>query len=259
MAKLLNIAANSLKGRNFTVMTGKVMRRFSERGNESQKQTITAWCKQHQEPLEPFLKNLDPALFEETEKTCTQIKQKAQQKLSALGMDLGGGGNYPLLYFFTRYLKPQNILETGVAAGWSSQAILTALKTNDQNAHLYSSDFPYFRYKNPEKLVGYIVDDSLKTNWTLMIDGDENNIPALLKALKPGKIDLFHYDSDKSYAGRENAYKAVQPALNKNALIIYDDIQDNAHFMDWVAKENRPFKVFEFEGKYIGLTGTIPA
>jgi hypothetical protein len=35
-------------------------------------------------------------------------------------------------------------------AGFSSSAILTALKENGEGI-LYSSDFPYFRIKNPEK------------------------------------------------------------------------------------------------------------
>jgi predicted O-methyltransferase YrrM len=169
-------------------------------------------------------------------------------------MDLGGGGHSPLLYFFTRHLNPDIVIETGVAAGWSSQAILTALKDNQSGGHLYSSDFPYFRYKNPEKLVGYVVDDSLKNNWSLFIDGDQNNLPKIVEQVHQ-PVALFHYDSDKSIEGRNFAYNLLSNKLSKNAVVIFDDIQDNLHFKNFVEKQNMPYKVFEFKGKYIGLTG----
>ena len=52
------------------------------------------------------------------------------KKLSKLEVSLGGGGNYILLYFLIIKFKPQNVVETGVAAGWSSLFILRALKKN---------------------------------------------------------------------------------------------------------------------------------
>lgn len=257
MSKLVNICANSLKRKNLMVMADKVLKRLKEKDEAQKHDEVLSWCAQHQEPLDDFLRALNADLFNEAQTACVQIKTEAEAKLSALGLDLGGGGNYPLLYFLVRHLKARNVLETGVAAGWSSQAILTALKTNANNGQLFSSDFPYFRYKNPEQYVGYVVNTDLKANWHLEINGDQNNIPLLLSRLNAEKIDLFHYDSDKSYEGRTKAYEKVQPHLSENAVIIFDDIQDNAHFMDWVNMTQQPFKVFEFEGKFIGLTGSI--
>lgn len=257
MSKLLNIATNSLRRKNLGVMTGKVLKRVSERDAAKKQADILSWCRLHQEPLENFLTALDPALYKETQTVCKDIQSAAQAKLDALGLDLGGGGNYPLLYFLTRYLDARNVLETGVAAGWSSQAILTALKTNGNDGRLFSSDFPYFRYKDPEQYVGFIVDNDLKTRWELEIDGDENNLPVLLNRLEGQKIDLFHYDSDKSYTGRSMAQNLVQPYLSDKAVVIFDDIQDNSHFEDWVKMTQTPYKVFEFEGKFIGMTGPI--
>ena len=72
--------------------------------------------------------------------------------------NLGGGADYPLLYFLTRYLNPENVLETGVAAGFSSYAILSALQKNRKGT-LYSSDFPYLRIKNPERYIGIVVEN----------------------------------------------------------------------------------------------------
>lgn len=64
-----------------------------------------------------------------------------------------------------------------------------------------------------------------------------------------------HYDSDKSVEGRNFAYKLVAPKLTDNAIVIFDDIQDNLHFKNFVAEHSAPYKIFEFEGKFIGLTG----
>lgn len=254
LEKLINIGANSLKRHNMGVMLGKVKTRLIERSAANDSAIATKWAAEQAEDLNGYLKTLDTALWEETQKTCETLRQNAQGKLDNLGMDLGGGGHYPLLYFLTRHLNPDTIIETGVAAGWSSMAILSALKENNNDGQLFSSDFPYFRYKNPEKYVGYVVDENLKSNWSLFIDGDQNNIPKIISKIKT-PVKLFHYDSDKSVEGRNFAYKLVAPKLSDDAIVIFDDIQDNLHFRDFVNAHNAPYKIFEFEGKYIGLTG----
>ena len=183
LQKLINIGANSLKRQNMTVMAGKVITRLKERSAANDSALATQWAAGQAESLESFITGLDAPLWEETLAICAGLKQSAEAKLADLGKDLGGGGHYPLLHFLTRHLKPQAVVETGVAAGWSSRAILTALKSNANDGKLYSSDFPYFRYKNPEKYVGFVVDEELKQNWNLFIDGDQNNLPKIIDAL----------------------------------------------------------------------------
>ena len=250
-AKLINIIKNSIKRKNISIIIDKILIRILESSsNKKNHSRNIKWCKDHSEPYDSFLKSLDPDLWAETQTICKKIEDNAHKKLEQINIDLGGGGNYPLLYFFTRYTNAETIVETGVAAGWSSQAILTAMQTNN-TGKLYSSDFPYFRQDSPEKLVGYLVDDELKENWSLAIDGDQNNLPEFLTKIK--EIDLFHYDSDKSYKGRSFASNLIIPKCHKNSVIIFDDIQDNSHFKDYVTNSKTPFKVFEFQGKYVGL------
>ena len=163
---------------------------------------------------------------------------------------MGGGGLYPVLFFLTLYRKPRVILETGVAAGFSSKTFLSALKENGMGT-LYSSDFPYFRIANPEKYIGILVDEDLKDNWHLFIEGDKKNIPAILSEID--KIDLFHYDSDKSYDSRVYTFNLIKDKLHKDSYILFDDIQNNNHFKDMVLKNKYDYYVFEFEGKHVGL------
>jgi predicted O-methyltransferase YrrM len=248
--KFINISQNSLKRDNLRVMAQKVITRFTA-ANDSEE--AVQWASENAQSLDDYIQSLNPAQWQETQKICDALTGKAKSKLDALGMDLGGGGHYYLLHFLVRHFKPEIIVETGVAAGWSSQAILTAINEN-KSGHLYSSDFPYFRYKNPEKYVGYVVDEDLKKNWDLFIDGDQNNLPKITHALN-AKVDLFHYDSDKSSQGRDFAFHQIAPHLSTNALVIFDDIQDNLHFKNFVSAQNWDYKIFEFEGKYIGLTG----
>ena len=116
--------------------------------------------------------------------TCRRLQISADEKLKALDYDLGGGGNSPLLYFLVRSMRPRIVVETGVAAGFSSSAILTALKENGEGI-LYSSDFPYFRIKNPEKYIGLLVDEELKGNWTCLKQGDRFNLPEIFVEHRP--------------------------------------------------------------------------
>ena len=154
-----------------------------------------------------------------------------------------------------RYYQPQVVVETGVAVGYSSQTFLSALEKNG-SGKLFSSDFPYFRLKDPQQYIGVLVEQRLRGNWQLYTQGDELNLGAILPQVK--QIDLFHYDSDKRYKGREAALAIVRPKLSSNAVLIMDDIQDNAFFYDWVYSSPEyagKWRVFSQGSKFIGSTG----
>lgn len=252
MQLLCNIALNSLKRRNFAVMAEKVGLRLRERTYASGKGEAAQWCARQAISWADFAAALDADLWCETQDACTKLQKKAEEKLKNVVVDLGGGGHYPLLYFMVRYMKPREVVETGVAAGWSSQALLLALRKNG-GGKLFSSDFPYFRLKNPERYIGYIVDADLRESWTLLTAGDRYNLPLIARLADT--IDLFHYDSDKTYRGRAFALERLEPKFSETAAVLFDDIQDNFQFKDLVATRQWPFRVFAFEGKYVGLTG----
>ena len=79
--------------------------------------------------------------------------QKLQLKSS---VKMGGASHVHLIYDCVRLTKAEKVIETGVAYGWSSLAILKALNVN-KNAMLYSVDMPYPRKKNEnDKTVKYV-------------------------------------------------------------------------------------------------------
>lgn len=246
---IVNIISNGLRPSFFPVMVTKLFRRL-DAPSPGELQELLEWCANNVTSCEDWAATLDFELWQEALNFEKSHQDYAIKVLSDVDVDLGGGGHYGLLYFLVRYYQPHNILETGVAAGHSSRAMLTAISANGFG-HLWSSDFPYFRLRDPEAYVGILVENALHEHWTLETGGDSVNIPRLVK--RAGLIDLFHYDSDKSVAGRKSAWGFVKRFLGENAISIFDDIQDNRHFRELVASENRPYKIFEFNGKYLGI------
>jgi glycosyltransferase involved in cell wall biosynthesis/predicted O-methyltransferase YrrM len=248
---LLQSLRNATKPGFLPVMARKVMVRVRERTWRAHPEAVS-WAASHAESVDAYARALDPALWDEAVAFGAELRSHGEKVLTPLGIDLGGGGHYPLLYFLVRHGKPAVVVETGVAAGYSSRAILTALAANDAG-HLYSSDFPYFRMEEPEKYIGVLVEPELRERWTLRTKGDRANLPEILAEVDG--VDLFHYDSDKPVDGRRFALDAVSRKLRPGAVVLMDDIQDNEHFQQHVESTGAAFKIFEFGGKYIGAIG----
>ncbi len=246
MLVIRNILANLSQPKKFWVVLKKIAKRFEP---DTRAEAIL-WAKKHAISVPEYCQSIDASLWEETLKAVADINARAQSILASIKDDLGGGGAYPLLYFLVLHKKPNVVVETGVAAGWSSLTILAAL-SKENNGELFSSDFPYFRMANPEKYIGILVPASLKNRWTLDVRGDDIALPGIVARV--GRIDLFHYDSDKSASGRSSAISKVQQKLSANAVIVMDDIQDNTYFKRLAESCGHDYTVLEFQGKYVGL------
>tara|TARA_B100001093_G_scaffold499834_1_gene549529 strand:- start:931 stop:1704 length:774 start_codon:yes stop_codon:yes gene_type:complete len=246
-----NIFIQAVKPKRFFVMLKKVFLRFFDENNSIPNYQNIKWLESNYISFEKFAKKLDKDLWSKSIGISNKIHEDSKFKLNNLKYDLGGGGFYPLIFFIVKYTKPKVIVETGVAAGFSSYAILKAIDEN-KYGRLYSSDFPYFRMPKPERFIGIIIPEYLKKYWELYIEGDDINLPIISK--KINNIDVFHYDSDKSYFGRKNSLVSLKKNINSDTIIIMDDIQDNSFFYDYVMKlDNSTWYIFKFEGKYIGV------
>ena len=109
---------------------------------------------------------------------------------------------------------------------------------------------PYY-FENAKLLIANLVDKKAYQNWKLLIGPQVN----FFNQFKNKKFDFCHYDSDKSYSGRVNALKTLSPKITPQTVIIFDDIQDNLHFRDFVNQDRKEFYVLEFEDKFIGIAG----
>jgi predicted O-methyltransferase YrrM len=245
---LRNIARNALRPHYLPVMARKVASRL----RPSHHDEAVRWAAEQAEDLDAFGRALDAAQWEASAAWADEFRRVARARLDAMAVPLGGGGQFQLVHFLVRHFQPRVVLETGVAAGWTSQAILTGLEANGAGT-LYSSDFPYFRLDDPERYVGCLVDDALRPRWHLALNGDRANLAAFLPEI--GTIDFVHYDSDKSVEGRQFVMDAIATRLSPEAVVVMDDIDDNTFFRDWIARTRRPCRVFARGRKYVGLTG----
>jgi predicted O-methyltransferase YrrM len=180
-----------------------------------------------------------------------EIVTQAMQRMAQVPIKMGGPGDINLLYAATKLLGARRVIETGVAYGWSSLAILAALDGQD-GGHLTSVDMPYPAMNN-EPWIGVVVPDSLRKNWNIICEPDRSGLEKAIAGFG-GIIDLCHYDSDKSYRGRRYAYPRLWAALAPGGIFISDDIQDNMAFAEFVEMRHLPYAVTEFEGKFVGLT-----
>lgn len=115
---------------------------------------------------------------------------------------MGGPGDINLLYAATILSRARRVVETGVAYGWSSLAILAAIHCQ-QGARLVSVDMAYPKMNN-EAFVGIVVPERLRTSWEIIRGPDRTGIKKAI-ARAGGVIDLCHYDSDKSWGGTNMA------------------------------------------------------
>lgn len=254
-ATLINVARAAMNPRRFMVMSKKALRRVADERGSLSSDANRAWLEEHAQDFEVMASGIDAELLREAQTFGEQLRERAKQVLPTLGVRLGGSGFVELLYFLTRLRQPECAVETGVAAGFSSQAILTALDRNGSGT-LHSSDFPYFRLPDPERFIGVLVEERLKYRWRLHLDGDEANLPRILADVPA--IDLFHYDSDKSYAGRRRALELIEPNCTPDTLIVMDDLQDGSFFCDHVTERGiSAYTVLRFQGKFVGVIGNL--
>lgn len=173
---------------------------------------------------------------------------KALEIQNSCPIKMGGAGALELIYYACEFTAAKNVVETGVAYGWSSFASLKSL--SKRSGTLYSSDMPYLG-QDGDKYVGCIVPENLKNNWKLIRSADRESLPKILKECN--EIDVIHYDSDKSYMGMIWAYETLYPRLRKGGVFISDDINDNSAFQDFCEKYNIVTTVVEYESKFIGV------
>ncbi len=146
-----------------------------------------------------------------------------------------------LLHSLVLLTKPDAIVETGVAYGSSSAALLSALHKNGKGI-LYSADLPSveingkiqgifgdysFRPEDTSVVpgygqVGWLVPDFLKGQWHLQFGDSLAVLPDILKRV--GSVDLFIHDSLHWYSHMRAEFELVWPYLKAHGVLLSDDI-----------------------------------
>ena len=154
-----------------------------------------------------------------------------------------------MLYTITKLTKPAVVVETGVASGRSSAAILTALKENNFG-ELYSIDLPqFYNDTNPETYLtsegnnelkgfvpngqtpGWLVGDELRSRWHLILGDSKVELGKLLAGL--ASVDIFYHDSDHSYESMYFEFESIWPKLLSGGFLLSDDTKWNKSWSDF--------------------------
>ncbi len=136
-----------------------------------------------------------------------------------------------------RVLKPEIMIETGVAHGSSSWIILNAMHLNKKGT-LHSIDLPNndtnsaYNFGNAQPATGWMVPESLRSQWQLHLGFAQEILPALL--VKLGKIDIFFHDSDHSYEHMKFEFESAEKFIRQGGLLISDDVHKNKAFKEFV-------------------------
>lgn len=236
-----------------TMKAWKRGRKAYRRLRDPARRSATSWCTKNASDLDKFARRIDEQKWQESLQAKQAIKEIRKVRLSHFGLhgsrpqDIGGGpGNLALLYWLVRLLKPKCVVETGVASGASSQAILKAMEMNERG-HLFSSDLSGVI---PREYAGICVDPELRHRWVLLHDGDRLNIPIIRKTIDT--LDILHYDSAKDAREMNWVVSQLSEAMDERSVLVLDDIDRHGFMADYVARQSRSWYVFGSVG-VIGL------
>lgn len=159
----------------------------------------------------------------------------AIQELRAQGMQIGRGtfGGWDdadirlgrVAWCLARQLRPERVVETGVARGLVTHILLAALARNG-TGHLWSIDLPPLIEASLAEETAAAVPETLRDRWTLIRGSSRRRLPALIAAL--GDIDLFVHDSMHTTRNLSFELAHAWPALTSIGAALIDDVEKNA-------------------------------
>jgi hypothetical protein len=168
------------------------------------------------------------------------------RELAALGLAFGrwSSGEYsdadPALGAVTwcavRHLRPEKMIETGVARGVTSRIILEAMALNG-SGHLWSVDLPHPLRPEIHHETAMAVPSDCRERWTYVKGSSRRQLPPLVARLE--SVDMFVHDSLHTARNMRFELRTVWPAVDRGGLVLVDDV-DNQAFRDFVSEADGP-------------------
>ncbi len=154
------------------------------------------------------------------------------------------------LYILCRIIKPEKVVETGVAYGLSSMYILQAMFENKKGT-LYSIDSVFTPWQSKE-LIGSAIPSHLRQNWKLVFGPSSEKLNGTLSSL--GSLDIFFHDSLHTYKNMLSEFETAWPFVTKGGFMISDDISSNNAFHDFYSNvHEKPFVLQQNEKSFLGI------
>lgn len=150
------------------------------------------------------------------------------------------------LWGFVRAIRPERVLETGVADGASTRTILDAMEKNDLGK-LYGVDI--------DAGVGQLARQSPGAHrWELVVLPGRGRGKALRSLLhRIGPLDMFLHDSDHSYPWQLFEYREAWRGLAPGGWLLSDDVNASYAFMDFGRSIGRSPWILSSPRKLFGI------
>jgi hypothetical protein len=137
-----------------------------------------------------------------------------------------------------RHIRPEVVIETGVAHGVSSRVVLEALSKNDRG-HLWSIDLPHPLNHELHTQTGAAVTDSLRPRWTYLEGESRKVLPPLVA--KTDTVNLFIHDSLHTAKNTLFEMEQAASAMSPGSVMLVDDIRGHDGFATF-ARRHPEFK-----------------
>ena len=134
------------------------------------------------------------------------------------------------IYLLIRACRPQVVLETGVADGYSTAVMLAALEENGIG-ELHSVDI--------SDDVGALVED--RARWRLHVvrrDRGFRQVRRVAGILRP--IDIFFHDADHRFVQQTQEYELARTIVRPGGFLVSDDVDFSYAFREFVAAHHYP-------------------
>ena len=124
-------------------------------------------------------------------------------------------------------MRPQEVVETGVARGITTRFILEGLERNGEG-RLWSIDLPPLRQGDLPEETGAAIPEDRRARWAYLKGSSRRRLPGLLAQL--GEIDLFIHDSMHTARNLRFELERAWASLRPGGALLADDVDHNDAF-----------------------------
>jgi predicted O-methyltransferase YrrM len=189
----------------------------------------------HSDPIEAAHQVAGVAGCQECARILPDVRAAIMRRLPGGSHHDGGSALAGLLWVLVRHLRPECVVETGVARGISSAFTLDALDRNG-SGHLWSIDLPEFDGQKGQ--TGVAVDPRLRSRWTYVRGASRRKMPGLLAKL--GSIDLFTHDGMHTRECQLFEYQLAWRHVRDGGVLVSDDVNFSNAFESFAESMQRP-------------------
>lgn len=141
------------------------------------------------------------------------------------------------VWCLSRHLRPEVVVETGVARGLTTRVVLEALERNEAG-RLCSIDMPPLLEQDLAEEVGAAVSPELRSRWMLLRGSSRRCLPSLVNGLSQIHLPVNLFIHDSMHTARNLGFELdrVWPAVADGGAVLVDDVEKNVAFRSFTSK-----------------------